>query len=198
MQRTLVCKDGAGRITRIHSRRIASMADPHLCAVKFDITPINYSDTIRIRSAIDGTIINDNVPRYRQLNSKHLAPVSEGKTQKRHLFARSNPPIQIPNCNERQNHNICRQDKSIRPAKTDYRKKGYIAEIITLDARGEHNLFARKTCQYVSHHLDKGVARSSSKPAPGHWQASNPSKMSWAKCSRLEQSLEKSRHSNRW
>jgi len=78
MERTLVCKDGSGRITLIQSSRIASMADAHLGALKFDITPLNYSDVIHIRSLIDCRIINDNVPRYRQLNSQHLVPVSQG------------------------------------------------------------------------------------------------------------------------
>ena len=81
MQRTMVCKDGLGRISRIHSRRVASMANPHLCALKYDITPLNYADTITIRSSLDGTVINDGVARYRQLNSKHLSEVAQGKTE---------------------------------------------------------------------------------------------------------------------
>ncbi|MEA3428946.1 MAG: beta-phosphoglucomutase family hydrolase, partial [Thermodesulfobacteriota bacterium] len=71
MERCIVCKDGLGRITKIHSKRLASMAIPHLSAIKYDITPVNYSDTLTIRSSIDGNIINDGVARYRKLHSKH-------------------------------------------------------------------------------------------------------------------------------
>lgn len=134
MQRALLCKDGVGRITRIQSRRVASMANPHVCAIKFDITPLNYTDTIRIRSAIDGTVINDNVLRYRQLNSKHLAPVSQGKTGSGiylHVQTRQSKYQIVLNAKTK----IYQQDKSIRPRKTVFQKKGYIAEVITLDAK---------------------------------------------------------------
>ncbi|PQP33771.1 beta-phosphoglucomutase, partial [Desulfobacteraceae bacterium SEEP-SAG9] len=109
-------------------------ADPHLCALKFDFTPINYSDTVHIRSAIDGTVINDNVARYRQLNSKHLAPVSQGQTKNGiYLHVQTNRSrYQIAM------HAITamyESEKSIRPLKTIVQKKGYIAEILTLDAR---------------------------------------------------------------
>jgi beta-phosphoglucomutase family hydrolase len=156
LERTMVCKDGAGRITRIHSRRIASMADPHLCAVKFDITPINYSETIRIRSAIDGTIINDNVPRYRQLNSKHLAPVSEGKTQNGiYLHVQTNrSKYQIV---MRAKTVMYAGSRSIRPTKTITREKAYIAETITLDAR-ENTTYSLEKLVSIFTSLDEGVA----------------------------------------
>ena len=156
MQRTVLCKDGVGRITRIQSRRVASMADPHVCAVKFDMTPINYTDTIRIRSAIDGTIINDNVTRYRQLTSKHLAPVSQGKTRNGiylHVQTRQSK-YQIVMSAKTQ---IYQQDKSIRPPKTVFQKKGYIAEIITLDAK-ENTTYSLEKLVSLFTSLDKGIA----------------------------------------
>ncbi len=77
VERTLVVGDGGGRLTRIHSRRIASMDDPHRAAIRFSLTPLNYSARIRFRSTLDGDIINDGVARYRQLASRHLEPVEE-------------------------------------------------------------------------------------------------------------------------
>jgi len=79
MERSLVCKDNLGRITRIRSSRIASMATPHICAIKYEFIPVNYSESITIRSSLDGTVINDGVARYRDLESKHLAGVAHGK-----------------------------------------------------------------------------------------------------------------------
>ncbi len=155
MTRTIVCKDGLGRITLIHSRRVASMADPHLCAVKFDITPVNYNDTIHIRSVLDGTVINDNVPRYRQLNSKHLSPVSQSKTGNGIYLhvqtSRSGYQVVM-----RAKTAMYKGGKSIRPARTISQKKGYIAEIYTLDARWNTTYSLEKL---VSLHtsLDEGV-----------------------------------------
>jgi beta-phosphoglucomutase family hydrolase len=78
LHRRMVVRDAAGRETLIESSRLASMAQPHLAAMKYSITPLNYSDRISIRSGLNGDIINAGVERYRQLSSKHLEPVVEG------------------------------------------------------------------------------------------------------------------------
>ncbi len=80
LERTLVCKDGVGRLTRIECKRLASMADPHLCAQRYEITPLNYSSPITVRSTLDGSVINWGVARYRQLASQHLAQVARGSS----------------------------------------------------------------------------------------------------------------------
>lgn len=79
VERHMVVKDQVGRLTRVSSIRFASMADPHLCVLKFDFTPLNYSGKITIRSAIDGNVINGGVARYSSLTSKHLSRVAGGK-----------------------------------------------------------------------------------------------------------------------
>ncbi|MDD3311577.1 beta-phosphoglucomutase family hydrolase [Pseudodesulfovibrio sp.] len=79
MERHMVVKDQVGRITRISSRRVASMADPHLCALKFDFTPLNYSGRITLRSSLDGNVENNGVARYAKLNTHHLCRVAGGR-----------------------------------------------------------------------------------------------------------------------
>jgi beta-phosphoglucomutase family hydrolase len=76
MTRSIQFKDGKGRITTIHSERIAGMHNPHLAAICYRIVPENYSEKILLRSSLDGTVINYGVARYRELNSKHLYPIS--------------------------------------------------------------------------------------------------------------------------
>ena len=77
LYRSMVVRDSAGRETRIESQRFASMADPHLAALRYSITPLNFDETITVQSALDGDIINAGVARYRDLSSKHLQPVKE-------------------------------------------------------------------------------------------------------------------------
>jgi len=76
--RRVVIQDDAGRITQIDSKRIASMAAPHLAAIQYKITPMNYSGRLTVKSTLDGAVINAGVERYRDLNSKHLQSLSEG------------------------------------------------------------------------------------------------------------------------
>jgi beta-phosphoglucomutase family hydrolase len=78
LHRRMIVKDAARRETLIESSRLASMAQPHLAALKYHITPLNYSEPISIRSGLNGRIINAGVERYRQLSSKHLEPMVEG------------------------------------------------------------------------------------------------------------------------
>ena len=82
LHRKVVVRDAAGRETLIESSRLASMAQPHLAALKYSITPLNYSERISIRSGLNGRVINAGVERYRQLSSKHLEPIVEGGKDK--------------------------------------------------------------------------------------------------------------------
>jgi trehalose/maltose hydrolase-like predicted phosphorylase len=55
------------------------MADPHLAAIEWELTPENWSGQIEIRSALDGSVSNQGVERYRDLNSQHLRPLASGR-----------------------------------------------------------------------------------------------------------------------
>jgi trehalose/maltose hydrolase-like predicted phosphorylase len=78
LQREMVIRDSAGRETQIISHRMASMAQPNIAALKYRLTPLNYSGKISIRSGLNGDLENGGVERYRDLNSKHLEPLREG------------------------------------------------------------------------------------------------------------------------
>ncbi len=71
-------QDEKGRITSMNNYRIVSMSNPNCAALRCTIVPENYNGRITVRSGIDGRIINAGVERYKQLNSKHLEPVSIG------------------------------------------------------------------------------------------------------------------------
>ncbi len=78
LSRDLIVEDSDGHKTKIESYRIASMDNPHMAAIKYKITPLNYEKKIIVQSGLDGKLINDGVERYKQLNQKHLAPLKQG------------------------------------------------------------------------------------------------------------------------
>ena len=78
LTRYMTICDSENRKTRIVSSRIASMANPHQAAITYSITPLNYSGHISISSKLDGTIKNEGVNRYKDLNSKHLQHADQG------------------------------------------------------------------------------------------------------------------------
>jgi len=69
-------RDSAGRETTLASRRFVSMARMHQAAIEWTITPENWSGTVEVISGLDGRVTNWGVPRYRELESQHLEPVS--------------------------------------------------------------------------------------------------------------------------
>ena len=78
LHREMTIKDEEGNISLIESQRFSSMNQPHLAALRYKITPLNYSGTISICTALDGSIQNEGVDRYKDLSSKHLQAVDQG------------------------------------------------------------------------------------------------------------------------
>lgn len=64
--------DAEGRQTRIETVRFISMDRPHVAALQYRVTPLNYSGSLHIDSILDGDVINYGVERYRKLESRHL------------------------------------------------------------------------------------------------------------------------------
>ena len=46
----------------------------HQAAIAWDLTPLNWSGSVEVVSALDGRVVNKGVARYRQLEGRHLDP----------------------------------------------------------------------------------------------------------------------------
>ena len=68
-------KDEQNRITKIYTRRFASMANPNVAGIHYCLQAVNYSGKISYKSSLLGNHINDGVKRYAELNQQHLKPV---------------------------------------------------------------------------------------------------------------------------
>jgi len=133
MKRSITFSDENGYKTIIQSERIASMQNPHLGAIKFKIIPINYSDKITISSTLDGTVINYGVPRYRELNSKHLYPISVVKEQGGISLHVRTTTSRINICMHARN-NIYSKDKPVETARKVIKDMGIISEELSFQA----------------------------------------------------------------
>lgn len=86
LTRTVRFRDKQGRETTVTNRRIVHMGNMHLAALVTTIIPENWSGRMDVRSALDGTVINAGVERYKQLNNKHLEPLKTGTVDKDGIF----------------------------------------------------------------------------------------------------------------
>jgi len=73
-----------GKLFKIESKRMVSMAHQYAAAQTYEFTPLNFSGKIEFRLGIDGNIENRGVNRYNSLNQKHIEVVSS-KTNKNFL-----------------------------------------------------------------------------------------------------------------
>lgn len=79
-------QDRKGRITTISTKRLVHMANPHCAAMSYEIMPENYEGWIVIKSALDGSVQNKGVMRYKDLNSEHLLAHSMGALGKKAMY----------------------------------------------------------------------------------------------------------------
>jgi alpha,alpha-trehalase len=81
LQRRVRLRDAKGRITRLFERRFVHMREAHIAGLETKVTAENWSGELTIRAALDGTVENKGVERYRQLASKHLEPIASGSLE---------------------------------------------------------------------------------------------------------------------
>ena len=65
----------ASHTTRLTQRRFVHMGHAHLCGLQTTVVAENWSGRIDVRSALDGTVENSGVERYRKLAGRHLQPM---------------------------------------------------------------------------------------------------------------------------
>jgi trehalose/maltose hydrolase-like predicted phosphorylase len=67
--------DRDGRVLSVTQRRFVSLRDPHLLVLESTWVPENFAGALEVESALDGTVRNDGVSRYRELPDDHLEHV---------------------------------------------------------------------------------------------------------------------------
>ncbi len=155
VERSLVCKDELGRITRIQTRRIVSMHAPHLGAIRYDVTPCNYSQPITLRSCIDGDVKNDGVPRYRGLIGEHLEYVDGGETRDG-VFLRMKTTVSGYHVIMRAKTSLYENNVPLALRKAFYRDKNAVGETVTIEAK-ESAVYSLEKIVCVATSMDKGV-----------------------------------------
>ncbi|MEH0548469.1 glycosyl hydrolase family 65 protein [Streptomyces sp. B21-105] len=72
---------GDGRALAVRQQRLVHMADPHLAALRTEFTAEGVTGDLEVESALDGGVTNAGVPRYRDLDGRHLTRVRTGSVE---------------------------------------------------------------------------------------------------------------------
>ncbi len=143
-----------GKKTTIKTKTAASMKRPHLASLSYSVIPENYSGKVRVKTATDGTVMNLGVERYRKLNNKHLAPVSEHYEHGGTLLITETTASKIKIFTASK----CRLESEGKPVehkKLRDKEKGYISEEFVFDAeKGKEYVIEKTACIYTSKDTD--------------------------------------------
>ncbi|TQF06350.1 glycoside hydrolase family 65 protein [Kitasatospora acidiphila] len=145
LTRELLVVDGSGRRTRLVQRRIASQAQPHLVALQTELRAVNWSGTVEIRSALDGTVANTGVARYRGLTSRHLRPDGQGRTDDGVFWLQvvtENAPLAIALAVR---HRVHQDGTPLDVERTAELRPGWAAELLTLQLAAGRPVTVEKT-----------------------------------------------------
>ncbi|MFH1957448.1 MAG: beta-phosphoglucomutase family hydrolase [bacterium] len=168
MTREIIFRDNEKRVTKIASRRFASMDNPHLAAISFTITPVNYSQWIELRSTLDGMVINSGVARYRHLSGKHLAPVSE-RRNRNEIYLHVETSFTKTKIFMTSRMDVYRGDSKIKPEKVFSRKMGKSRETVKFYARrGVPHTVEKLVSIYTAKDRDVSFPKMSSAYALSH------------------------------
>ncbi|MGX1561086.1 glycoside hydrolase family 65 protein [Streptomyces sp. NPDC055506] len=69
---------GQGRALSVRQQRLVHMADPHLAALRTEFTAEHFTGDLEVEAALDGGVTNAGVPRYRDLDGRHLTHAHTG------------------------------------------------------------------------------------------------------------------------
>lgn len=82
----VVFEDELERRIRMEEQRIVHMGDRHTAAMRISLTSENQTGSLEVESALDGTVRNQGVKRYRDLNGQHLEILESESTQDKPVF----------------------------------------------------------------------------------------------------------------
>ncbi|MGB0091584.1 MAG: glycosyl hydrolase family 65 protein [Solirubrobacteraceae bacterium] len=144
VSREIRFRDRAGRETTLQSRRFVNMAHVHQAAIAWTIVPENWSGRLEVVSALDGRVTNRNVARYRQLEGRHLDPVSSRifgseaiglkvRTRQSRIYAAEAARTRVFSGTER-----------IATDRTVYQMDDYIEQVLAFDAQQGRPLTVEK------------------------------------------------------
>jgi len=138
LTRIVSFRDLENRCTTLRQRRIVSMAQPHLAALETTWRAEDWSGRMEVRSALDGRVTNDGVPRYRNLNGKHLVPIETDRIGENSIYLKVRTSQSELHLAQAARVRWSKAGECLEPAIETAEEAGYIAQHFTLElAEGE-------------------------------------------------------------
>ncbi len=131
--RTVEFSDSEQRRTRLTQRRFVHMSYEHLAGLETTLLPVDWSGRVTIRTALDGTVENTLVKRYRALNNHHLEPVHAGETDDSLIWLQVETNQSQTRITEAARTTLMHDGQPVDVPRTHLVESGYIGQDMTVD-----------------------------------------------------------------
>ena len=149
--RHLRFRDRAGRETTLTSRRFVSMADQHHAGIEWTLVPGNWSGQVEVISALDARVSNRGVARYRQLEGRHLNPVSPRTFGPEVIALKAETRQSNLYISQATRTRVFRDDEPLPAGRTLYQMEDYIQQVLAFEVRqGEATQVEKMVAFYTS------------------------------------------------
>jgi alpha,alpha-trehalase len=150
LQRRVRLRDEKGRITSLSERRFVHMREPQLAGLEITVTAENWSGELTARAALDGTVENRGVERYRQLASKHLEPIASGSLDWGGTWLKVRTRQSRIEIAEAARVRLFRAGKPTRASRNLIEEPDYVAEELSLPVRSGESVTVEKIVALVT------------------------------------------------
>ncbi len=155
--RELSFRDDEGRETSLRSQRFVSMHRMHQVAIAWDLTPLNWSGSVEVSSAVDGRVVNQGVARYRQLEGRHLDPQGprvEGSDviALKALTRQSRIEVALA-----ARARVFRDGEEVEVARSTYQTEDYVQQVLTFPVEQAVTTRVEKSVAFYSSR-DRGIS----------------------------------------
>jgi trehalose/maltose hydrolase-like predicted phosphorylase len=128
-------RDNGGRETTLSSRRFVSMADVHHAGIEWTLVPENWSGRVEVISALDGRVSNRGVARYRQLEGRHLDPVSPRTLGPEVIALKAETRQSNLYISQATRTRVFRDGQQLPVTRTLYQMEDYVQQVLAFDVR---------------------------------------------------------------
>jgi trehalose/maltose hydrolase-like predicted phosphorylase len=150
LTRSLRVRDHQHREFTLTSRRLVHMEQPHVAAIEYSLTAENWSGLVQVQSALDGSVINAGVARYRALNSKHLRLLDTGHAGQDIVYLLVQTTQSRVQVAQAARTRVYRGEDPYDPACTTFRHQSIVGQELMLELRQGESLTVEKVVALYS------------------------------------------------
>jgi alpha,alpha-trehalase len=150
LRRHVRFRDPQGRVTRWQERRLVSMANPHIAGLAVELVAENWSGRLTVRSALDGSVINNGVPRYRDLASQHLDTLNAEQPEAATLFLCSRTNQSFLHVAEAARTHLYRQGRTVNAERQVDIRKDHIAQELSCQVEKAESIAVEKIVAFYT------------------------------------------------